>query len=111
MFDLRRFTASRKSGEFSTHLSDPARPHGAFAAWSPSAQLVFGYAWNRDEFPWICRWEENNHRADVPWSGRTLTCAMEFGVSPTVESRRDDGEPGQPVRCSGIPLGAGTVAH
>ncbi len=88
-FDLRRFTESRKSGEFSTHLSDPARKQGAFAAWSPSAKLVFGYAWNREEFPWICRWEENNHRMDVPWSGRTLTCAMEFGVSPTVESRRE----------------------
>jgi hypothetical protein len=50
---------------------------------------VLGYAWNRAEFPWICRWEENNHRLDVPWNGRTVTCAMEFGVSPTIESRRE----------------------
>jgi hypothetical protein len=87
--DLRRFTDSRKSGEFSTHLSDPDREHGAFTAWSPAAKLAFGYAWNRNEFPWICRWEENHNRTDVPWSGRTLTCAIEFGVSPVIESRRE----------------------
>lgn len=86
--DLRRFTDAATSGEFTTHLSDPALAHGAFAAWSPSARLAFGYAWNRAEFPWICRWEENGARKDAPWNGRTLTSAMEFGVSPTIESRR-----------------------
>jgi len=87
--DLRRFTDAETSGEFTTHLSDPQLEHGAFAAWSPSHSLVFGYAWNRSEFPWICRWEENNARKEAPWNGRTLCCAMEFGVSPTIESRRE----------------------
>lgn len=87
--DLRLFTSAGTSGEFTTHLADPEQEQGAFAAWSPSHHLVFGYAWNRSEFPWICRWEENNARKEAPWNGRTLSCAMEFGVSPTIESRRE----------------------
>jgi len=86
--DLSRFTDARKSGEFSSHLSDPAREHGSFSAWSPAMKLAFGYVWKREDFPWICRWEENHSRMDAPWNGRTLTCAIEFGVSPTIESRR-----------------------
>lgn len=87
--DLRLFTDASVSGEFTTHLVDPDRQNGAFAAYSPTFGLAFGYAWNRDEFPWICRWEENGARREAPWNGRTLTCAVEFGVSPTVESRRE----------------------
>jgi len=87
--DLSRFTNAVSSGAFSTHLSDPEREQGAFAAWSPADKLAFGYAWNRSEFPWICRWEENHARKEAPWNGRTLTCAIEFGVSPTIESRRE----------------------
>jgi hypothetical protein len=33
-------------------------------------------------------WEENHSRTAAPWSSRTLTRGMEFGVSPFPETRR-----------------------
>lgn len=87
--DLRVYPADAVSGGFTTHLVDPAREHGFFLAWSPASKLAFGYVWKRAEFPWMCRWEENHLRENAPWNSRTVTCGMEFGVSPTIESRRE----------------------
>jgi hypothetical protein len=33
-------------------------------------------------------WEENHSRTAPPWNGQTVTCGMEFGVSPMPETRR-----------------------
>ncbi len=87
--DLRRYSSQTPSAGFTTHLIDPQREQGYFVAWHPRSQLAFGYAWKRSDFPWVCRWEENGTRTVPPWNGRTVTCAMEFGVSPVIESRRD----------------------
>src|SRR5262249_44199840 len=56
--DLRRYTAAKVSGGFTTHLMDPHREHGWFMAWSPKSKLLFGYAWKRTDFPWLGIWEE-----------------------------------------------------
>jgi hypothetical protein len=87
--DLRVFPNHCPSGGFTTHLVNRDLEHGYFVAWSPSSGIAFGYAWKRNDFPWLCRWEENHLRSDPPWNGRTLACGMEFGVSPFVESRRE----------------------
>jgi hypothetical protein len=88
IIDLSVYPSDTMSGGFTTHLLDPQSEHAYFLAWSPTARVVFGYAWKRAEFPWLCRWEENRLRSDPPWNGQTLTCGMEFGVSPILESRR-----------------------
>jgi hypothetical protein len=88
VIDLSVYPADAVSGGFTTHLLDPQTKHAYFLAWSPTTKVVFGYVWKRTEFPWLCRWEENHLRSDPPWNGRTLTCGMEFGVSPILESRR-----------------------
>jgi hypothetical protein len=36
---------------------------------------------------WMGIWEENRSRQGPPWNGHTLSCGMEFGVSPFPESR------------------------
>jgi hypothetical protein len=87
--DLRRYPAVRSSGGFTTHLVDPRNSQGWFAAWQPASQLAFGYVWERSDFPWVCRWEENGMRAAAPWNSQTVTCAIEFGVTPTIGSRRE----------------------
>lgn len=87
--DLRRYTAANRSAGFTTHLVDPLAAHGWFAAWQPASQIAFGYLWNRSDFPWVCRWEENCTRSSAPWNSRTVTCAIEFGVTPTIGSRRE----------------------
>jgi hypothetical protein len=88
MNDLRVFTAEAVSGGFTTHLMDPHSEQAYFMAWSPASRILFGYVWRRADFPWLARWEENHLRTTPPWNGQGLTCGMEFGVSPVVESRR-----------------------
>jgi hypothetical protein len=86
--DLRLFTNEPTSSAYTAHLMDRTHRHAFFVAYSPSAQLAFGYVWRRDDFPWLGIWEENYSRTAPPWNGRALTRGMEFGVSPYPESRR-----------------------
>ncbi|MGA7919869.1 MAG: hypothetical protein WCA38_09360 [Candidatus Acidiferrales bacterium] len=88
VIDLRVYPSEAVSGGFTTHLVDPSCDDAFFLAWSPATKVLFGYVWKRADFPWICRWEENYLRADPPWNRQTMTCAMEFGVSPSLGSRR-----------------------
>jgi hypothetical protein len=67
---------------------DPARDDAFFIAFAPASRLAFGYLWKQSDFPWLGIWEENHSRTHVPWSGRSLTRGMEFGVSPMPETRR-----------------------
>ena len=86
--DLQTFTSAESSAGYTAHLLDPKRAEAFFLAWSPSAKLLFGYRWKRADFPWIGMWIENHSRKTAPWNGKTLTCGMEFGVSPMPETRR-----------------------
>ena len=67
---------------------DQTREAAFFVAFAPAARLAFGYIWKRRDFPWLGIWQENHSRTHAPWNGATLTCGMEFGVSPMPESRR-----------------------
>jgi hypothetical protein len=87
--DMRVFTAAAVSGEFSSHLMDPAREQAYFTAWHPSTKVLAGYVWKQSDFPWLGIWEENHCRLQGPWNGVSLTRGMEFGVSPVPESRRE----------------------
>lgn len=86
--DLRVYSDAPASSAYSAHLMDPGRDTAFFTAFSPDAQLAFGYVWRRADFPWLGIWEENASRTQPPWDGRTLTRGMEFGVSPFPETRR-----------------------
>lgn len=86
--DLQVFTGAPASCAFTTHLMDQSRDEAYFAAWSPASRLLFGYVWQRADFPWMGIWEENLSRTHAPWNGQTITRGMEFGVSPMAESRR-----------------------
>jgi hypothetical protein len=86
--DFRTYTKGPVSGGFTTHLMDPSREQVFFMTWSPASKVLFGYIWNRQDFPWMARWEEHHLRNQPPWNGKAITCGMEFGVSPFVEPRR-----------------------
>ena len=86
--DLRVCNEAAVSGAYTAHLMDAASPHAYFVAFSPRLRQAFGYIWRQADFPWMGIWEENHSRAAPPWSSRTLTRGMEFGVSPFPESRR-----------------------
>lgn len=93
--DMRRAVRVESSGAFTAHLMDPALEKSFFAAYQPSTGTLFGYVWNRRDFPWLGIWEENSSRQHSPWSGRTLTRGMEFGASPFPETRREAIERGR----------------
>jgi len=86
--DLRVCSAAPRSNAYTAHLMDPLQEDASFVAFSPTARLAFGYVWRRRDFPWLGLWQENHSRTHAPWNGVTLTCGMEFGVSPMPESRR-----------------------
>jgi hypothetical protein len=86
--DLRVYIDVPVSGTFDSILMDPHRERVFFFAWTPKSKVLFGYVWNRVDFPWLGIWEENYERKLPPWGGRTLTRGMEFGASPVAESRR-----------------------
>ena len=87
--DLRVFTNAETSGGYTAHLMNGAENRAWFWAWSPESRVLFGYVWERSDFPWMGIWEENYSRQNAPWNGRTLTRGMEFGVSPFPETRRE----------------------
>lgn len=86
--DFSTFTSEESTGGFTAHLMNPEREHAFFLAWSPRYKLAVGYAWRREDFPWLSRWEENHLRPWAPWNSNGFALGMEFGVSPMVESRR-----------------------
>jgi hypothetical protein len=86
--DLRHHSKQDRSSAYTTHRMDPRAQLASFAAFSPSAALLFGYLWRRTDFPWLGIWEENCSRSAAPWHRRERALGMEFGVSPVPESRR-----------------------
>ena len=86
--DLSCFDDATPFSRFTTHQMDPAREIVGFAAYSPDDKVAFGYRWPASHFPWLGIWQENRKRTQAPWNGRSLTCGMEFGVSPYPETRR-----------------------
>jgi hypothetical protein len=86
--DMRTFFNAPVSGAYSTHLMDPKREQAYFVAWSPKSKVLCGYIWKQSDFPWLGIWEENHSRTAPPWNGKAITRAMEFGVSPMPETRR-----------------------
>ena len=86
--NLELYPAAKPHASYTAHVLDPKQDRVWFTAWSPESKVVLGYVWDRRDFPWIGIWEENCSRPHAPWNQRTMTRAMEFGVSPFPESRR-----------------------
>jgi hypothetical protein len=82
--DLRIQSTAERSAGVTCHVVE----HGSFEAFHPPTRLLFGYSWNRVDFPWISLWEENRSRTFPPWNGNAVTRGVEFGVSPFAEGRR-----------------------
>jgi hypothetical protein len=87
--DLSVFPNHERSAGVTCHAVDADCADGFFMTWNPSSQLLFGYVWRREDFPWISLWEENRSREVPPWNGITVTRGVEFGVSPFAEGRRN----------------------
>jgi len=82
--DLRIQSTAERSAGVTCHVVE----RGSFEAFHPPTRLMFGYSWERADFPWISLWEENRSRTFPPWNGNAVTRGIEFGVSPFAEGRR-----------------------
>jgi hypothetical protein len=86
--DLSIQSSARFSAGVTCHVVDPSSDQGSFEAFHPPSRVLFGYSWDRADFPWISLWEENRSRTFAPWNGNAVTRGVEFGVSPFAEGRR-----------------------
>ena len=82
MVDLSRAFLRGGTGFVAALLTDSHR-RGAFAAiHNQRLNILAGYVFDRERFPWIALWEENCARQYSPWNGTTRARGVEFGTSP-----------------------------
>src|SRR4029079_5490546 len=67
--DMRVFTEAPSSSAYTTHRMNVDRDQAFFVAFSPVARLAFGYAWRRQDFPWLGIWEGKHARPKHPRNG------------------------------------------
>jgi hypothetical protein len=105
--DLRVYTDAPASSAYTTHLMDPHRDEAFFLAFSPETKVVFGYRWNRLDFPWLGMWEENMSRKQAPWAGKNYYAGAGIrSVSDAGGAAKND-RAGEPVWRAGLPLASG----
>jgi hypothetical protein len=87
--NLSIFADRNRGASLTTHRMESNVSDVGFTVFCPLRNMIFGYRWNSQDFPWLVMWEENKSRHDIPWSHETVACGLEFGVSPFPESRRE----------------------
>jgi hypothetical protein len=80
--DVRPAPSATPVGDHTTSLMDPSRRLVFVTAFHADRQLLLGYLFRREEFPWTQLWE------NYPASGR-LARGLEFAVQPFDMPRRD----------------------
>jgi len=87
--DLSRTFIKRGLGFVAAVLFDPDRDNVFIAAVNRQRQLLFGYCFRRQDFPWACVWEENRAISARPWNGQTQARGLEFTTNPIPVPRRE----------------------
>lgn len=73
--NLRRFRASEPDGnDVSSFVFEAGAKHGWVTACSPSHELLIGYVWELDEFPWLNIWRSKR-------AGKLAARGVEFGTT------------------------------
>lgn len=80
--DVRTAPSVTPVGDHTTSLMDPSRRLVFVTAFHPGRQMLLGYVFRREEYPWTQLWE------NYPVNGR-LARGMEFAVQPFDMSRRE----------------------
>ena len=73
-FDLHKFAGVEHSDLVNSYLLHPDRPWGWFTAFHPKYSLLIGYLFQREHYPWLNVWENNDKRR--------VTRGMEFSNTP-----------------------------
>jgi len=89
MVDWRQYPQAARSEGLCTMRVKPSEERGWLVGENTVKGLALAYVWQREHFPWLMNWEENNARQDKPWDGRTVTRGLEFSsyAFPTSRER------------------------
>lgn len=87
--DLTRPLWKKGYGFVAGVLLDPRREIGFIAATNERLQLLMGYCFRREDYPWVTVWEENRTIVARPWRGKAETRGLEFGTTPLALPRRE----------------------
>ena len=80
--DVRKAPLNPNSGDHTACLMDPSRQFVFVTALNPKRNLLFGYVFRREDFPWLQSWEF------YPSNGQ-LARGLEFSTQPFDVSRRE----------------------
>ena len=92
--DLRRTLLRPGTGIVAGVLLDPRSNLGFVAALNLQHRLLIAYCFNRNDFPWVAVWEENQAIEGPPWNKRTQTRGLEFGSTALPVSRHENASMG-----------------
>lgn len=87
--NLEKVLIRKGRGFVASVLVDPKREWGYVCALNTERQLLMGYCFRRNDFPWVAVWEENHSISALPWKARTETRGLEFGTTPIPSTRKD----------------------
>ena len=82
MVDLSKAFLRSGTGFVAALLTHAKGPHSFAAVQNHRLNMIAGYLFDRNRFPWIALWEENRARQYAPWNGNTRARGVEFGTSP-----------------------------
>jgi hypothetical protein len=80
--DLSRPFQNPGSGFLACALLDPNRQQAFVAVHNRRLSMIAGYCFDRERFPWVTLWEENQARSYPPWNAHTRARGVEFGNTP-----------------------------
>lgn len=92
--DLTRTLLRPGTGLVAGVLLDPRSKLGFVAALNLRHHLLIAYCFNRNDFPWVAVWEENQAIEGPPWKKRTQTRGLEFGTTALPVQRHENASMG-----------------
>ncbi len=87
--DLTRTLLRPGAGLVAGVLLDPRSRLGFVAALNLQHRLLMAYCFDRNDFPWVAVWEENQAIEGPPWKERTQTRGLEFGTTALPVPRQE----------------------
>ena len=79
---LRAMQDRPKSGIYYAMLMDPDRERNYFTMYHKDYNVLIGYMWHTEDFPWLGDWQENKGNGGLPWENKVVARGMEFGTTP-----------------------------
>ena len=81
-FDAGIFSKDTGEGDYNAWLLDPNRKHSWFIMYNSEYNVLIGYVFPKEDYPWIGDWQENGFKKHMPWDGKAVARGILIGTSP-----------------------------